>query len=197
MDEPARIAGMTEQDRRISEMVAEERSLLRNFIRRRVPNPSMQRTSCRRSSTNWWRLYEFLCRATITYENIQRLCPLLASIPSQTVPGLPEQWSALVRRDHQDQSTHHDAHCAGQFDLIGIRAAQGQRSRKGPCACFPTCHFFRRLFPIRAVSESIQAGCGQVVAHVLKMLVELDVVDLSLGLVVNVSVSAATPWRRS
>jgi RNA polymerase sigma factor (sigma-70 family) len=40
MDEPARIAGMTEQDRRIFEIVAEQRSLLRNFIRRRVPNPS-------------------------------------------------------------------------------------------------------------------------------------------------------------
>jgi RNA polymerase sigma factor (sigma-70 family) len=40
MGEPARIAGMTEQDRQISEIVAEQRSRLRNFIRRRVPNPS-------------------------------------------------------------------------------------------------------------------------------------------------------------
>ena len=31
---------MTEQDRQISEIIAEERSRLRNFIRRRVPNPS-------------------------------------------------------------------------------------------------------------------------------------------------------------
>jgi RNA polymerase sigma factor (sigma-70 family) len=31
---------MTEQDRQISEIVAEERSRLRNFIRRRVPNPA-------------------------------------------------------------------------------------------------------------------------------------------------------------
>lgn len=31
---------MNEQDRRISEVVAEERSRLRNFIRRRVPDPS-------------------------------------------------------------------------------------------------------------------------------------------------------------
>jgi RNA polymerase sigma factor (sigma-70 family) len=31
---------MTEPDRRISEIVAEQRSRLRNFIRRRVPNPS-------------------------------------------------------------------------------------------------------------------------------------------------------------
>ena len=31
---------MIEQDRQISEIVAEERSRLRNFIRRRVPNPS-------------------------------------------------------------------------------------------------------------------------------------------------------------
>ena len=31
---------MTEQDRQISEIVAKERSRLRNFIRRRVPNPS-------------------------------------------------------------------------------------------------------------------------------------------------------------
>jgi RNA polymerase sigma factor (sigma-70 family) len=40
MDEPSRIAGMTEQDRQISETVAQERSRLRNFIRRRVPDPS-------------------------------------------------------------------------------------------------------------------------------------------------------------
>lgn len=31
---------MNEQDRKISEIIAEERSRLRNFIRRRVPNPS-------------------------------------------------------------------------------------------------------------------------------------------------------------
>jgi DNA-directed RNA polymerase specialized sigma24 family protein len=40
MDETARITGMTEQDRQISEIVAEQRSRLRNFICRRVPNPS-------------------------------------------------------------------------------------------------------------------------------------------------------------
>jgi RNA polymerase sigma factor (sigma-70 family) len=40
MDEPSRITGMTEQDRQISEIVAEEQSRLRNFIRRRVPDPS-------------------------------------------------------------------------------------------------------------------------------------------------------------
>ena len=34
------ITSMTEQDRQISEIVAEERSRLRNFIRRRVPDPS-------------------------------------------------------------------------------------------------------------------------------------------------------------
>jgi RNA polymerase sigma factor (sigma-70 family) len=38
MDEPSGIASMTEQDRRISEIITEERSRLRNFIRRRVPN---------------------------------------------------------------------------------------------------------------------------------------------------------------
>jgi len=37
---PPSVALMNEQDRRISEVVAEERSRLRNFIRRRVPNPS-------------------------------------------------------------------------------------------------------------------------------------------------------------
>ena len=31
---------MTEQDRQISEIVAQERSRLRNFIRRRVPDPA-------------------------------------------------------------------------------------------------------------------------------------------------------------
>src|SRR4249919_3281690 len=36
MDEPS----MTEQDRQISEIIAEERSRLGNFIRRRVPDPS-------------------------------------------------------------------------------------------------------------------------------------------------------------
>jgi len=40
MDEPMSIAPMTEQDRRISETVAEQRSRLRDFIRRRVPDPS-------------------------------------------------------------------------------------------------------------------------------------------------------------
>jgi RNA polymerase sigma factor (sigma-70 family) len=40
MDEPSRIPGMTEQDRQISEIIEEERSRLRNFIRRRVPDPS-------------------------------------------------------------------------------------------------------------------------------------------------------------
>src|SRR5260370_33233849 len=33
------ITSMNEQDRQISEIVAEERSRLRNFIRRRVPDP--------------------------------------------------------------------------------------------------------------------------------------------------------------
>jgi RNA polymerase sigma factor (sigma-70 family) len=40
MDEPASITSMNEQDRKISEVVAEERSRLRNFIRKRVPDPS-------------------------------------------------------------------------------------------------------------------------------------------------------------
>jgi RNA polymerase sigma factor (sigma-70 family) len=40
MNEPARITPMTEQDRQISEIIAEERARLRNFIRRRVPDPS-------------------------------------------------------------------------------------------------------------------------------------------------------------
>jgi RNA polymerase sigma factor (sigma-70 family) len=39
MDEPSSTL-MTEQDRQISEIIAEERSRLRNFIRRRVPDPS-------------------------------------------------------------------------------------------------------------------------------------------------------------
>src|SRR3989441_13083199 len=39
MDEPASIGSMTERDRQISEIIAEERSRLRNFIRRRVPDP--------------------------------------------------------------------------------------------------------------------------------------------------------------
>ena len=40
MYERASIISMNEQDRKISEIVAEERSRLRNFIRRRVPDPS-------------------------------------------------------------------------------------------------------------------------------------------------------------
>src|SRR5437773_9712268 len=40
MYEPASITSMNEQDRKISEIVAGERSRLRNFIRRRVPDPS-------------------------------------------------------------------------------------------------------------------------------------------------------------
>ena len=38
MDEALSVAFMTEQDRRISEVVAEQSSRLRNFIRKRVPN---------------------------------------------------------------------------------------------------------------------------------------------------------------
>src|SRR6202140_4362843 len=40
MDERSSVTLMTEQDRQISEIVAEERSRLRNFIRIRVPDPS-------------------------------------------------------------------------------------------------------------------------------------------------------------
>jgi RNA polymerase sigma factor (sigma-70 family) len=40
MDRPWSIAAMTERDRQISEIFAEERFRLRNFIRRRVPDPS-------------------------------------------------------------------------------------------------------------------------------------------------------------
>jgi RNA polymerase sigma factor (sigma-70 family) len=40
MGKPVSVIAMTEQDRQISEVVAEQRSRLRNFIRRRVPNPS-------------------------------------------------------------------------------------------------------------------------------------------------------------
>ena len=40
MDEMLSISTMTEQDRKISAIVVEERSRLRNFIRRRVPDPA-------------------------------------------------------------------------------------------------------------------------------------------------------------
>jgi RNA polymerase sigma factor (sigma-70 family) len=40
MDEPSSSTSMTEQDRRVSEIIAEERSRLHNFIRRRVPDAS-------------------------------------------------------------------------------------------------------------------------------------------------------------
>jgi RNA polymerase sigma factor (sigma-70 family) len=40
MDEPSNITSMTEKDREISEIIADEESRLRNFIRRRVPDPS-------------------------------------------------------------------------------------------------------------------------------------------------------------
>jgi len=38
MDEPSSLTWMTERDRQISEIIAEEGSRLRNFIRKRVPN---------------------------------------------------------------------------------------------------------------------------------------------------------------
>ena len=40
MDERSSITSMTKQDRQISEIIAGERSRLRNFIRRRVPDPA-------------------------------------------------------------------------------------------------------------------------------------------------------------
>src|SRR5882672_10952062 len=39
MNKPASITAMTEQDRQISDVVAVEGGRLRNFIRRRVPDP--------------------------------------------------------------------------------------------------------------------------------------------------------------
>ena len=38
MNEPSSVISMTERDRQLSEIIAEERSRLRNFIRKRVPN---------------------------------------------------------------------------------------------------------------------------------------------------------------
>jgi RNA polymerase sigma factor (sigma-70 family) len=40
MDEPQSVTWMTDQDRQISEIVVKERPRLRNFIRRRVPDPA-------------------------------------------------------------------------------------------------------------------------------------------------------------
>lgn len=40
MGKPLSVISMTEQDRQICEVIAEQRSRLRNFIRRRVPDPS-------------------------------------------------------------------------------------------------------------------------------------------------------------
>jgi RNA polymerase sigma factor (sigma-70 family) len=40
MNEPSSVTPMTEQDRQISEIIAEERSRLGHFIRRRVPDPA-------------------------------------------------------------------------------------------------------------------------------------------------------------
>jgi RNA polymerase sigma factor (sigma-70 family) len=40
MGEPWSITAMAERDRQLSEIIAEQRSRLRNFIRRRVPDPS-------------------------------------------------------------------------------------------------------------------------------------------------------------
>ncbi len=40
MGEPLSITSMSEQDRQLSEIIAKERSRLRNFVRRRVPDPS-------------------------------------------------------------------------------------------------------------------------------------------------------------
>jgi RNA polymerase sigma factor (sigma-70 family) len=40
MDKPLSVISMIDQDRQISKVVAEQRSRLRNFIRRRVPDPS-------------------------------------------------------------------------------------------------------------------------------------------------------------
>jgi RNA polymerase sigma factor (sigma-70 family) len=39
MNEPSSLAAMTEPDRQISEIIAEQRSRLSNFIRQRVPDP--------------------------------------------------------------------------------------------------------------------------------------------------------------
>jgi len=90
---------------------------------------------------------------------------------------------------------------AGQFDLIGILAVGGRAGRtvsQGAVRVLPNLPFsFVGYSQSELFRNPYRPASGQVVAHVLKTLVELDVVDLSLGPVVNVSVSAATPWRRS
>ena len=40
VDEPSSVTAMTERDRQISEIIAEQRSRLRNFVRRRLPDPA-------------------------------------------------------------------------------------------------------------------------------------------------------------
>ena len=44
-----------EQDQRISEVVKREQSRLRNFIRRRVPDPRDAEDILQESSTSWWK----------------------------------------------------------------------------------------------------------------------------------------------
>ena len=46
---------MAEQDQRISEVVKREQSRLRNFIRRRVPDPLDAEDILQDVSTSWWK----------------------------------------------------------------------------------------------------------------------------------------------
>ncbi len=73
MDGPLSVTSMIEQDRQISEIVAEERSRLRNFIRRRVPDPSI-----RKDAFGW---------PTLSAVSAERVA--LLSARSDHVGGLP------------------------------------------------------------------------------------------------------------
>jgi DNA-directed RNA polymerase specialized sigma24 family protein len=55
MDEPSSVALMTEQDRQISEVIAEERSRLRNFIRKRVNNEADAEDLLQEVFYDWWK----------------------------------------------------------------------------------------------------------------------------------------------
>jgi DNA-directed RNA polymerase specialized sigma24 family protein len=52
MNETSGVISMTEQNRQISQVVTEQRSRLRNFIRKRVPNEADVEDILQMSSTN-------------------------------------------------------------------------------------------------------------------------------------------------
>ena len=104
MDEPSSITSMSERDRRISEIIAEERSRLRSFIRRRVPDP-------RDAEDILQEVFYELVEANRLLMPIEHVTAWLFRVARNRITDLfrkkqPESFSEIARTDEDDEVLH-------------------------------------------------------------------------------------------